>query len=533
MLFLLGTNSHFLIELRSCPLKFLTIIKKKRGNMNSFVKANLHNNSYTKNYMPTNSSSNDPLVDFFFICGASRNMPEEDIITIFNEAYQKDSTIALRLLFWARDIEQGLGERRIFRIIINWLNESVLKNLLKEENFINNIVRVDDIVYLANQFVLTKRYELADKIIVFLFELLKNKNIQSIVAKWMPRKKSQYKELVKYMRSNGFINSYSEYRHKIVSLTNVVEQKMSANKWDSIELEKVPSLAMKKYKQAFNRHGILESYVKKVVNEEAKVNAKRLFPYDIVREVLIKYLNILDSTYTNNIYNSEIENLNIQRQLLNEQWKSLKELDDLPKEFQVIPIIDVSGSMLIPKYLPISIALGLGLYMAENNPNKDFRNYFLTFSNYPKFQKIIGSDIVEKVKNALNSDWGMSTNLELAFNCILKKAKNDNVPPEEMPTHILILSDMEFNMSVKNPDNNAYEMIRREYESAGYNMPTVIYWNLNGRIGNVPALASDKHTLLISGASQNVINFVLKKGYEDMMQLILEITENFRYSHIS
>ena len=69
---------------------------------------------------------------------------------------------------------------------------------------------------------------------------MENKTLSAIVAKWMPRKKSQYKKVVKYMRSHGFINSYSSYRHKIVSMSNTVEQKMSANEWNSIKLENVP-----------------------------------------------------------------------------------------------------------------------------------------------------------------------------------------------------------------------------------------------------------------------------------------------------
>ena len=56
--------------------------------------------------------------------------------------------------------------------------------------------------------------------------------------------------------------------------------------------------------------------------------------------------------------------------------------------------------------------------------------------------------------------------------------------------------------------------------------------NVNGRIKNVPAQMHDKDVLLVSGASQNAINFVLKKGYEDVLSLVREVTNNERYSHI-
>ncbi len=489
--------------------------------MNSFIKVNLKNNNYTYNDMPTHSSSGSPLLDLFFLCGASRNMGEPEIITLFDEAYQEDPTAALRILFYARDIEKGLGERRFFRVITKWLgdNPTNLNNLLKEENITQNIIRVDDLVYLADNFVKNKNYEFANKIIKFLFSLMQNKNIQGIVAKWMPRKKSQYGKLVKYMRTNKIIDSYSSYRHQIVSLTNVVEQKMSANEWDKIKLEHVPSIAMRKYKKAFERHGLLKSYIEKVVKGKAVLHAKRLFPYQIVREIL-----------NDRVYKYPLNDTN--RQLLNEQWKRLQELDDLPKEFRVMPVIDTSGSMIFNYSLPLSIALGIGLFIAENNPNPEFRNYFITFSDRPEFQKIRGVDIVEKVKNAMNAPWGMNTNLEAVFELILEKAKNSNVPPEEMPTHIIIISDMEFDNCVKNPTDNAMQMISHEYESAGYSLPNVVFWNVNGRLGNIPAQLNDKGVLLVSGASQNTVNFILKKGYEDIIELVYEIVKNPRYSHI-
>jgi hypothetical protein len=220
------------------------------------------------------------------------------------------------------------------------------------------------------------------------------------------------------------------------------------------------------------------------------------------------------------------------RQLLNEQWKGLQQLDDLPKDFRAIPIIDVSGSMTFIQNIPISMSIGIGLFMAENNPNETFRNYFITFSDRPEFQKITGADIVEKVKNTMNAPWGMNTNLEAVFKMILRKAVDDRVPENEMPTHIVIISDMEFDQCAQNPNQNATEMIRREYIAAGYELPSIVFWNVEGRIKNVPAQMTDKGVMLVSGASQNVINFVLKKGYDDLLGLVREVVESERYSHI-
>lgn len=484
--------------------------------MNSFISTMSRNNSSTANGMATNSSSNNPVLDMFFLIGAARTMSDNDIISLFSAAYNSNKLQALKILFYARDIEKGLGERRVFRTIIGWLIQKdplFSVTLCNIENLTKNIIRVDDLVWLANTMVSNNNGQnnIVNTIVDFLFSALENKAISGIVAKWMPRKNSKYHTLVKYMRQTGRISSFSSYRKYIVSLTNVVEQQMSAKKWDEINLEHTPSIAMKKYKKAFNRHNILKQYIDKVVAGEAKINAKRLFPYDITNEIVNKHV------------------IETNRTLLNEQWKNLAKLDDLPTEFRAIPIIDVSGSMW---GTPIAMSTGLGIFMAEHNPNEAFRDYFITFSSSPAFQKIYGHDIVEKVRNVLKANWNMSTNLEAVFNLILDKAKVNSVPANEMPTHVVIISDMEFNQCSQNPSHNATEMIKHMYMSAGYEVPTIVFWNVNGRPGNVPAQLTDNNVLLVSGASQNVINFILKKGYEDLMSLVFEVINSPRYDHI-
>lgn len=490
--------------------------------MNSFIQSMNRNNSATYNGMPTNATSNNAVLDWFFLCGAARHMSEDDIISVFVAAYDENPTLALRILFYARDIEKGLGERRVFRTILSYMVNRKgfsIESVLQPQNITENLIRVDDLVYVADYAV--KEFGSCSEvhqIIDFLFKMLQNKQYGGIVAKWMPRKNSKYSALVKYMRKNGFIDTFSSYRKMIVNMTNVVEQQMTNNEWDGINLEHVPSLAMKKYKKAFSRHGILKPFIDKVVAGEAKINASRLYPNDIVKDIIGIRHSFLEQS---------------QRDLLNEQWKNLTKLDELPKEFRALPIIDVSGSMTMPNNIPMSMSVGLGLFMAEHNPNKAFRDYFITFSSNPTFQKIIGHDIIEKVQNAMNADWAMSTDIEATFRLVLNRAIHNRVPEDEMPTHLIIISDMEFNRCVYNAENNVMEMVRRMYESAGYEMPTVVFWNVNGRIGNVPAQTNDKGALLVSGASQNVINFVLKKGYENLFSLVLEVTDNPRYSHIN
>lgn len=91
----------------------------------------------------------------------------------------------------------------------------------------------------------------------------------------------------------------------------------------------------------------------------------------------------------------------------------------------------------------------------------------------------------------------MNTDLEAAFRFTLNQARQQNISPEDMPTDILILSDMEFD-SATNEEDTAHEMIARQYADAGYTLPNIIYWNLACRHANIPVKFDTPGTALIS-----------------------------------
>ncbi|MBI9031868.1 DUF2828 family protein [bacterium] len=504
---------------------------------NTFIKVMEYNNNLTLNGMATHSSSGNSLFDLFVESGAMRYSEVEKVLLSVYNAWEVDKETALKLLFYTRDIVEGSGERRFFRLATQFLlthkedSEKVIDNLVKEENLKLNIIRVDDLVFLANSLLgkSLKRNKKVDKILFFLFRMLKDEEIGGIVAKWMPRKNSQYERVVKYMRANGFIKSYSLYRREIAGKTKVVEQQMSKNEWNEINLEQTPSVALKQYRKAFAKHNILQAYLEKVEAGEAKINAQRLTPFDIVRSFMPSY-----EEWTNIYFDNEAPpEIDIEiRKLADLQWKNLRELNDLPAEYRALPVIDVSGSMTWNDCIPMSMALGLGLFMAERNPNQAFSDYFITFSNEPQFQKIEGLDIYDKVSNAMRADWRGSTNLEATFELVLNKAKQGKVAAEEMPTHIIIFSDMEFNRCVRTPEDNAWQMINRQYAEAGYTTPVIVFWNVDAKSSNFPVNFDESGALLLSGSSQNAMNIVLKQKYENPIDLMVEAISSDRFKHI-
>ena len=105
------------------------------------------------------------------------------------------------------------------------------------------------------------------------------------------------------------------------------------------------------------------------------------------------------------------------------------------------------------------------------------------------------------------SNWGMSTDLVRAMDKILKTAKNGNVPQEEMPEMLLIMSDMQFNQCARF-DDSAMKMIARKFEAAGYELPKIVFWNLNAA-DNVPVKYDTSGVALISGFSPQIMVSVL------------------------
>lgn len=316
--------------------------------------------------------------------------------------------------------------------------------------------------------------------------------LASLAAKWMPRKGKDAIALERFMGLKP-----KEYRKMLVEKTKVVEQLMCANQWESITYEHVPSLAMARYSKAFDKHD--QSRFSEYKTGGTKVNASAVYPYDV-----IKTLRYGD------------------KDLSIKQWESLPNYMLDSKEL-LLPVCDVSGSMTTPagsnsNLTCMDVCISLGLYISERNEGA-FKDAFVTFSNTPQLQYLKGK-LTDRFTQLENADWGMSTNLESVFNLVLNQAKKFNVPVTEMPTTILIMSDMEFNSAVGGSSLSALDIIREKYESAGYPMPKLVFWNIQSRnAGNYPVQVTDEGAALISGFSPAILKSLLTG--EDMSPIAI------------
>jgi hypothetical protein len=453
--------------------------------MTSFAEAVKNQSVRTQNGMKARKSTANACVDLFFNIGASRG---KNILPAFTAAYVENRDLALRIAQWARDVRGGSGERELFKQILAHLE------LKHPEDAELLMAKVPEVGRWDDLFVF-KTKPLKAKAFTMLGDALRARN--GLAAKWTPRKGELACEIREF-----FGMTPKQYRKSLVALTQVVESHMCAKDWDNINYSHVPSLAHARYKKAFTRNGTsYADYVAKLVKGEAgaKINAGAVYPYDVLKGAI--------NSYTRSIMSKT------ESDALQAQWDALP---NFIGDASVLPMVDSSGSMTCSAgknsgLTCLEIAISLGLYFADKNKGK-FKDTFLTFSNTPKLVNLKGN-INQKI-DQMNTGEVANTNLNRAFDLILKTAVDNKVPQEEMPQTLVIFSDMQFDQGVSH-DDSAIEMIARKYEAAGYELPKVVFWNLNAAYGNVPVKFNKTGVALVSGFSPAVAKSILSGNLDD------------------
>ena len=450
----------------------------------------------TANGAVTNASSLNKNVDLFFLAGASRG---KDITPTFVGAMVEDSEVAIRVLEWARDARGGAGERETFRKLFAYVlkTEPALATRLLAK--IPELGRWDDLFVAFGS-------PLEREALRLIAAGLKDAATQGLCAKWLPRQGAEANKIRSYLKLTP-----KEYRKLLVGLSNTVEQKMCAREWDGIVYPHVPSVAAGRYQKAFLKHDPkgYADYKAKLVTGEAKINAGAVYPYDVIRS-----LNNGDKT------------------VANAQWAALPNYLEGSDE-NILPVVDVSGSMsgvtVSGSVTAMDVAISLGLYTSERMGGV-FKDQFVTFSGAPEMLHLKGN-LQQRYDQMARSNWSMNTDLGAVFKLILNAAVKSKVDQKEMPTKILILSDMEFDACVTTGGSgkvsgysstfrgsavsvSAMEFIEAEYAAAGYKIPQVVFWNLNARAGNSPVTYNKTGTALVSGFSPSIVKSVL--GGEEM-----------------
>ena len=467
-----------------------------------FMEALKIKNKETENGMSTNSTSLNNCLDLFFRSGAMRKSSPIEITNLATKAFAEDPARAIKILFWARDIRGGAGERRFFRISIRHLSNLFPNKMTNVLPLIPEYGRWDDLVNLEGTKVERQVFHIIEGALL---------NRDALCAKWLPRKGAFANSLRRYL---GW--SPKQYRKTLVELTKVVETQMCAKEFNKIDYSKVPSLAMSRYGNAFRRNDEerFGEYVQALSDNKdgVKVNTSAIYPYDVIK------------------------GMRRGNEVSQAQWDNLPNYMEENNE-RVLPLVDVSGSMDSScggNLTCLDVALSLGLYISERNIGP-YKDHFITFSASPELQHLQG-DLKERLDQLVTANWDMNTNLEAAFNLILDQAVKHNISQEEMPTQLLILSDMEFDQATDSYNSEwnitAQEMVAEKYTKAGYKMPNIVYWNIQSRGSNIPVKFDESGTALVSGFSPSILKSILSGSNMNPLDIMDNTIFNERYDKI-
>lgn len=505
----------------------------------SFLETLKKEATYTKtqNGAKTHGSSGDSCLDFFAVAGGMRYRKKADQIQMFEKAYIENPDLAMKLLFYLRDIRGGMGERELFRTLIRHVAFTWPESAKKNIHLISKYGRFDDLWCLMDTpvqedvMLLVKEQLIKDLEAVELRENGDTKAPVSLLAKWMPScNASSRKTRIKAQKLIKALEiEEKSYRKMLVLLRRhscLTECYLTRKRVDKIKYETVPAGAMIKYRNAFERSDKekFSSYLDEVSNGNKKINCNTLFPYEIIRPYIEEGELLPGNFATWGIHKPE------GAKVLECLWKHQ---EVLAAQKNVISVIDTSGSMFLKEGnapLPAVIAESLGIRYAEYCKGP-FHNHVITFDENPHLVELHGKTLIDKLRYLLTVPFGMNTNLEKVFDLILRTALEANIIQDEMPEALFIFSDMEFDVAVRNPDKTVYENAKEKFESHGYELPAVVFHNVNSWQTQMPVTAHTKGTALISGASMTSFKHEFD-GNITPLQHMLRVLNSNRYKEV-
>lgn len=467
--------------------------------------------TFTENGATAYNSTGEACLDLFSTIGALRNRPEVEVESLFAEAFKEDKLLATKILFYARDIREGCGERKVFRYLIKYLANNHAEAILPNLDLIGVYGRYDDLYELIGTPVENAMWKAMKTQFEEDVQNYKKGNAISLLAKWIktPDASSETTRKLGIKTANKLGYSVYDFKRilrKLRKHIGIVESYMSAGEWNKITYSEVPSRAMNIYRNAFMRHdeNRFAEFNNKAVNGEVKINSSTLYPYDIVEKVL------------RGQYDKTLE----------AQWRQLPNYVD--EGTNAIVVADVSGSMM---GRPMATSIGLGMYFAERNIGA-YHNLFMTFSSTSDIVTLKGETLKQKVQFMHNADWGGSTNLKMAFERVLDIAITNHIPQEEMVKSIIVISDMEIDFC-GDRDWSFYDAMKRKFAEAGYDIPNIVFWNVNSRNNVFHADSNKKGVQLCSGQSTTTFKQLMQCIGMTPVEMMMKVINSERYEAIT
>ncbi|MFK5950116.1 MAG: DUF2828 family protein [Methylococcales bacterium] len=540
-----------------------------------FTKALTSTATTTENGAKSHGSTGSKRVDYFF--KVLRSTPQESINSLLSGAHNESPEDAIKLVFQLRDCRGGKGERDATTRSLKWYMNNghidIVRSYLKFlpyfgywkdlHNFFGTDLESDVISLFA---------EIITKDIARLKKAKDANDVNedgdlnvsiTLAGKYIPSEKSKmdlkFSAAKKIAKCLGVTMSVyrKEYITPLRNHIKIVETYMCAKQWDTIKYGQVPSVCMMKHRKAFTRNDTnrFEEFIKSVEKGDETINATQLFPHQLVHDYISKRAG--------------------SDPVINAQWEALvthfKAQGSLGNS---IAVCDVSGSMTCDLgkksgYQAIDASIGLSLLMAECAP-KPFQS-LISFSSKPEFMELKGDNLYQRITNISKNNWTMNTDFQAVFEMILERAKGytyfdeetktmkNGIPVDQMPTSIFVFSDMQFDRTRFcrncNPTDNEVrngwgyavnackcvgsgqisnlDAVRVKYASAGYPMPQMVFWNLNGKTLDFPATSDESGIALVSGYSPSLMKLFMTGASMNPYNVMRGAIDDTRYDLIS
>ena len=486
------------------------------------------NKTYTENGALTHRTSGKDCVDLFAAIGALRRREDSEVVTRFMRAYAEDPDVAMKILFFARDIRGGLGERKVFRTILRYLAVYAPASVVRNLPHVAEYGRWDDLLVLLDTpcadealSVLRRQFD-AD------MAALKSGGEVSLLGKWLPSVNASNGDTVRRAKriARAFGMTDAAYRKAVTALRariRIIENSLRQRDY-TFDYAKQPSKAMFKYRRAFLRNDEERylDFMGKVDRGEAKLHAGTLLPYEMVEPCLYR-----GGWWSGHCYMKPLSAE--EKRVLNTTWAALP---DFTSGENALAVVDTSGSMYCEADpMPASVALSLGLYFAERNTGA-FHNHFIEFSRTPQLIEVKGETFADRLRYIASFNEVANTDLQAVFELILDAAVKNSVPQEELPAKLYIISDMEFDACTYGAELTNFRYAKKLFESHGYKLPQVIFWNVASRHRQQPVTVNDRGVALVSGCSPQIFSMVMD-GDLDPYGFMMSVIGTERYAAIA
>lgn len=457
-------------------------------------------------------STGSPLLNAFGTLGSMRERTDNDVLRTFIDAYGENPKLAMKLLFYVRDIREGLGERNIFRIIAKYLADNHKDEMKKNLRIIPEYGRWDDLYCFVGTALERDAFDIIKKQFGNDIANMEAKKSVSLMAKWLKSVNTSSAESRRLGRLTAKALGLSEkgYRKSLSLLRkaiDVVEKKMTEKEWSQIKYEAVPSYATKNYKNAFREHDEerYNSYITDVKNGTAEIKSGVLYPYDLIEA--------LESGKDTDV--TEL------------QWKALPDYVASDKKFLVMA--DVSGSM---EGRPMDVAVGLAIYFAERCSGS-YHGKALTFTEKPRFFSLSDDLSLNDKVHLVKDKVGYNTDLKAAFELLLESAIKIRAKQSDLPTAILVISDMEIDSACENTKPLLFtDEMKKRFNDAGYELPILVYWNVNARNDTFHADKTNPYARFLSGSAATTFKSLCDNIGSDATELMLKVLNSERYDAV-